>query len=803
MKIARFKYLLTFLVIFNLQSYAQDITQTIRGSVKDKVSQITLPGATVAVYIDSSLIKGAATDIGGYFRIEDIPLGRYTIVASFLGYRQIVIPNVIVNTGKEVIIPLEMEESVVTMQEVVVAATPGKGAALNEMSTVSARTFSVEETERYAGSRADPARMASNFAGVQGADDSRNDIVVRGNTPMGLLWRLEGVNIPNPNHFDIPGSTGGPVSILNNKVLATSDFITGAFPAEYGNSIAGVFDLRMRNGNDEKHEFTGQFGFLGTELTAEGPISKKNRSSYLATYRYSTLSMFSALGIDIGTTAIPVYQDLSFKVNFPIKNNSNISLFGIGGKSDIDIIVSDQVMPERDIYGDKDRDQYFGTSMGVIGINYSMAINTTTFARVTISASNAEQQAYHELVFRHIELQPDSVFVIDSLVPKLGYSFKQSKISASVYVNKKLNRKHTIKAGFFDEQYRFNFLDSNYNETTYQFEDRWNHIGTAYLIQPYLQWKYRISDDITINAGLHSQYFTLNKSYSPAEPRLGIEWKLRHRQVLSFGFGMHSQLPPTYTYFYHFPASQTAHNTEMGFINSNHYVLSYDNSLSNNLRIKTEVYYQQLYNVPVESSRSSSFSLLNQGSGFNRFFPDTLANTGTGENYGIELTLEKFFSRTYFFMLTASLYESKYKGSDGVERDTDFGGNYAVNLLSSKKFRFGKKKNTVLGLGCKITSAGGKRYAPVDTLATEIAGEIIYVDSLRNSLQFRDYFRADIKINFKANTKKFTHEIGLDLVNILKNKNVLKLTYISGVNNPVREEYQLGFMPVFYYKVDF
>lgn len=272
MKRAALLLIAVVLVAFGAQS--QELTQTIRGTVLDMDSRMPLIGATVAIYKDSTLLAGSSADVNGAYRIESVPIGRYTLVASFLGYTEIVRPDIIVNSGKEVVVPLKMEESVVKMKEVQVTASRNLGEAMNEMATVSARTFSVEETERYAGSRGDPARMASNFAGVQGADDSRNDIVVRGNSPLGILYRLEGIDIPNPNHFAIAGSSGGPISVLNNKVMGNSDFFTGAFPAEFGNSIAGVFDIQLRNGNNEQHEFTGQFGLFGTEITAEGPLKK-------------------------------------------------------------------------------------------------------------------------------------------------------------------------------------------------------------------------------------------------------------------------------------------------------------------------------------------------------------------------------------------------------------------------------------------------------------------------------------------------------------------------------------------------
>ena len=298
---------------------AQDIKSNIRGTIVDKDTRIPLIGVNVILISDTTQLVGTTTDLDGNFELNDLVVGRHALKLTYLGYQERVLNNIILNSGKETILNLDLEESAVQMEALEIRASRN-GEALNEMATVSARAFDVAETDRYAGSRGEPARMASNFAGVQGADDSRNDIVIRGNSPSGLLWRLEGIEIPNPNHFSIAGTAGGPVSIINNKNLANSDFFTGAFPAEYGNGIAGVFDLKLRNGNNQKHELSAQLGFLGLEAFAEGPLGKKSGSSYLLTYRYSTVAIFSALGIDIGTDAAPAYQDASLRFNFPLKN---------------------------------------------------------------------------------------------------------------------------------------------------------------------------------------------------------------------------------------------------------------------------------------------------------------------------------------------------------------------------------------------------------------------------------------------------------------------------------------------------
>lgn len=791
--------LLMLLLLVPAALFSQTV-QTIRGSIVDKESKAPLPGVSVRVYKDSTLVSGASSDMDGNYRLANIAVGRYTVRAGTLGYQPVEQKNIIVNSGKEMILNLEMEESATKMNEVVIEGNTKEG-TINEMTSVSARSFSIDETNRYAGSRGDPARMASNFAGVQGADDSRNDIVVRGNSPMGVLWRLEGVDIPNPNHFAIEGTTGGPVSILNNKVLDNSDFLTGAFPAEYGNSIAGAFDLRMRNGNNEKHEFTGQFGILGTEISAEGPFSKKSRASFLVNYRYSTLKVFESAHIPIGTGAVPNYQDGAFKLNFPLKKGGNLSWFGVGGASKIDIIVSKYTEPSDELYGEDQRDQYFRTGMGVSGLVYSKSINTNTYFRAVLAGSHRYSNAHHNLVYR------DTTFAVDSIVPKMGYSNTEDQISFNFFFNRKFGSRHTIKFGMFSTDYHNILEDSIHNEQTFLFYNRQDYEGSAMLFQPYVQWKFKATENLVFNLGVHGQYFTLNGSTS-VEPRAGMKWTFAEKQTLSAGVGMHSQMLPAYIYYTHLPSNTkpyVLHNKNLDFMRSNHFILSYDFAIASDLRVKVETYYQMLYDVPVEK-KISSFSVLNQGSGFSRFFPDTLVNKGTGTNYGVELTVEKFFSKSYFFLFTASLFDARYKGSDGIERNTDFNTKYALNGLIGREFKFNEKQS--LQLGAKITAAGKRWYTPVDTVASRLASEAVFVDTLRNTLQFNtSYFRVDLKVSWKLNGKKATHTIGLDLVNVTNRKNILGLTYspdpLHPENNPVVEQYQLGFLPIFYYSIDF
>ncbi len=809
----KLQLLLTFLV-FNGLIFAQLPTQTVRGSVFDSETNYPLSGAKLLIEVDGQKYMAAST-VDGTFNITKVPVGKHQLVASagFYDSRTLTIE---VTSGRELVLQIPLQEKVSQQKDVRVVGRK-QGEVLNEMAVLSAQQFSVEETNRYPGSRMDPARMASNFAGVNGADDSRNDIVVRGNSPLGVIYRVEGIDIPNPNHFAISGTSGGPVSLLNNKILGNSDFFMSAFPAEYGNSLSGVFDLKLRNGNNNQHEFTGQFGLLGTEFLAEGPLSKNSKSSYLVMGRYSTLTIFQKLNINLGTDAIPKYYDGAFKFNWVLKNGGQLALFGMGGSSDIAIKISDFKEYTEDLYGEGDRDQYFGTSMVTSGLNYKKSINEKTFISSTLAYSQENQRTRHEYLKGRKMNPQDSTISYDEKYYMMGYGFQVQKISGYTAVNHKFNKQHLIKAGLSFDLISMDFKDSclyNLDSAALGFETRWNYQGMAAIIQPFVQWKWRVSDNMDVTAGIHAQYFTLTNSISPFEPRVGWKYRMDNGQAIFAGGGMHSMIQPYYTYAYKVlpGVSNPNSNINMDFSRSAHSGIGYEKSFNKGFNIKTEAYYQYLYNIPVTVA-PSSFSMINVGSGFSRLFMDQLQNTGDGYNYGLELTVQKYFDKSFFFLFSGTVYDSKYRGSDLILRNTSYNGNYVVNFLGGKEFKVGER--SVIGIGGKVTAAGGKRYGLVDIATTNSMKEIIFQDSMFNELQFRDYFRADLKISWRKNADRVTHEFGLDLVNILGTRNLLTLAYrppltpqdfIDDANNtflPYSEKTQLGFFPIFYYKIDF
>jgi hypothetical protein len=781
MKKYYFLLITTLLSFTTLAQTENSATTSIRGTVVDKQSQFPLPGATVFL-VNSSPAKGTSSDQDGNFRLEEVPVGRQTVQVVMLGYEPMVFTNILLNSGKELTLNVQLVESIATLNTVEISAQNNKAESLNKMSSVSTRTISIEEAQRYSGTLQDIARMAQNYAGVSGGSDDRNDIIIRGNSPTGVLWRLEGIDIPNPNHFSTLATTGGPISLINTNNLSNSDFTTSAFAAEYGNALSGVFDLKLRSGNNDKREHMAQIGFNGFELGAEGPFKKGKQASYMINARYSFLGIMTKLGINFGTgAAVPEYQDMTFKLDLPTKKAGRFTIFGIGGTSFIDFKAEDS--GDNNLYSNGRQNQQFNSSTGIVGMTHTYFFNEKTYGKLVIAATTGGTKGW-----------TDTLDVTNNSTRIFGITQRQNNGKAHYFVNSKLNSKHTIKLGAMYDYYIFDVEDSVRYEGNYFFKEM-DFKGETSLARGYAEWQYRPTEKLTINSGVYSQYFLYNER-STIEPRVGARYKLTDKQSLNFGTGLHSQLQPITIYFNREEDANglpIAKNKNLDFNKAAHFVLGHDYQLTKNLRLKTEVYYQYLYKIAVDND-SSSFSVLNVGADFVIPNNGNLVNKGTGNNYGLEITLERFLDKGFYFLLTSSLFQSTYVASDGKERNTAFNGNYVFNLLTGKEWKVGK--SNAITVDFKTTYAGGRWYSPI--LLDESIAQHKEVRDLGNAFseQYKPYFRADFKIGFRMNRKGFAQAFYFDIRNVTNNQNVF-IQNFNNRSNEINTTYQTGFFPIF------
>ena len=781
-------WLLILFMITPLAAQGQSQTQTITGYIYDEASGAPLPGAIISV-TDQVPAKGTASDSAGKFKIAGVSIGRHSFRITYISFEDKALSDVEVTAGKEVNLNIGMQEQVKKLKEVTVAysRSQDKNNTINDMAMVSARSFNVDETKRYAGANGDPSRMAANFAGVSAGDDSRNDIVVRGNSPNGMLWQIDGLASPNPNHFGALNSTGGPISMLNNNNIDKSDFLTGAFPAQYGNAVAAVFDIRLREGNSDKQEYVAQVGFNGFEAGIEGPIGKDKQTSYLVNYRYSTLGIFNKLGIDLGVgSAVPIYQDLNYKIVSHPGKKTKISLFGIAGSSSVDFMGKDIDTTKADFYssGDPFQNQHDWYATTITGLSLDHQLSDRSSMRLVAGYCTTLEG------YRADSLSHD----YDTTYPRASALFKTKKASLSWTYLHKFSAKDNIQTGASYEYTHFSLLNKEATGTD-PYKVYADQNGGTGLAKAYAQWKHRYTDRLSSVCGFDVLYMDLNSNSRAIEPRASLRYSINSRNAVSLGYGLHNQEQTIYTYFVQTPAAagSVLTNKDLGFTRSNHIVASYDLNVNRNMRVKVETYYQYLDRMPV-TSFPSSYSAVNEGISFDPPNQDSLVNKGTGRNFGLELTVEHFLTRGFYFLVTGSLFDSKYKGSDGVLRNTAYNTGYAANILGGKEFRIGRT-GSIIALNLKMSTIGGKYLTPLDLAASKLAQTEVYDDGLAYSVKQQPYFRIDFKISYKKEFRKSTMEFSIDLENLTDRQNIFNETY-NAKTNQIVYNYQQGFIPI-------
>lgn len=785
-------FLINIILIVNI-SFSQRYTQQIKGIVIDSDTRQPLWGANVLI-INSNPLKGSTTDEQGRFKIENVEIGRKSIKISYIGYEENVIPEILVGSGKEINLTIEIKEKIISAKEVVISAGRERTQPINAMAGVSSRVFSVDDASRYAGGLSDPSRMASAFAGVNAADDENNEIIIRGNSPRGILWKLEGVEIPNPNHFrDGEGASGGGVSILSNNMMSNSDFFTGAFPAEYGNASSGVFDIRLRTGNTNKREYSFQLGVVGAEASIEGPFVKGKQASYLINYRNAIFELINKLGIktsDNFNEIVPAFQDLSFNLNFPTKNAGNFSLFGLGGKSTAgQLAEKDSSLWEEK--GDRfEETEYHKT--GVLGItNLYRFRNNKSYIKTVFSVSGESNT-----------LENDSLNNNYSKIITHNEKFTYTSARLSTMFNHKFNSKNFIRTGLI---YSISGYDINMEGVDWNNNMQWrnwiNSSGNTSILQTYMQWQHRFTDKIELNSGLHFLHFALNNNYS-IEPRLGLKFNISALHSIQFGFGIHSKVESISNYMIEskdLAGNLYVPNKNLDFTKSTHYIVGYHYQINESMRFKAEIYYQYLYDVPVSSDSGSILSALN----FNEGIADIpLVNNGKGYNYGLELTLEKFLSNHYYFLFTSSLFDSKFKTMDGKWRNTYFNNSFVFNLLAGKDFVFGSNKNKTLSINAKLLCKGGNRFIPIDLQASNIKGYAVYIVNNAYNERIADYYRFDLGLKYRKDHKNFAWIISLDIQNVTSRQNLYG-QYYDAYAKKIAYSYHLGMLPILNFRIEF
>ncbi len=770
-----------FAISYGFAIFAQS-TQSLRGTVSDQVLQQPLAGATVTITPGN---KSAVADKDGNFRFTGIAVGLYHLVVSHAGYRELVLDNVAVNAGKETVLQLMMEASLHTETEVTVKASSRKNKPVNDMSLVSARAFTVEETQRYAAAVNDPLRMATAFPGVLAASDGGNEIIIRGNSPAGLLWRMEGLDIPNPNHFSSVISSGGGISILSAQLLANSDFLTSAFAPEYGNALSGVFDLHLRKGNNERREYTLEAGVLGLNAALEGPLSKSNKGSYLFNYRYSTLALLNAVGI-LGDNDGTRFQDLSYNILVPTRRWGTFSFFGFGGLS------GEKGKAENDPAKWEERSDRAPYKV-LANTAMSGITNTASLGR-DLQLKTAAGISYTRNAYNEDYLQDDL-----SITKQYKDDLRTRKLQLNAVLNYRASNHLALRAGVNADLIHFQYYQLAKEHDNDPLLERINSKGNTSTQQSFVQAQWRLSESFQVIGGLHYLHLSLN-GHAALEPRLAASWHASNRHSFSFGFGKHSQVQMPGVYFGQQEENGLKEliNEDLDFTRAKHWVVSWAYRLAPKMILKTEAYWQHLYHVPVGVTDSSTFSVLNMQGGY---ISEKLQNLGSGDNRGVEISLERYLLHNFYFTLSNSFYNSRYKARDGVERNTRFNGHHIHTLIGGKDFVSWLGTKT-FGINLKLIYAGGLCTTPIDLEASRSNGSTVYMESRAFSERLPDYFRADLRMSLKWNRRHFTSTLSLDIQNLINRLNTYDRFY-DAQKDGIVTVHQTGLIPVLNYRIEF
>lgn len=794
MKMTQRAGILPLLFIFTLffsvcQIQAQDFSQQVRGKVFDELTGKPLDKASLTLKVSNQELKAQSNE-KGEFRFSQVPIGRHTLRISQEGYSPYLISDLLISAGKESILEIGMKYSNYEMEDVEILQ---KSSRKDNVQQVSTRVFTVEESQRIAATYYDPARLAATYPGIAVSSDESNSLIIRGNSPNGVLWRLEGVDIVNPNHSSSTGTftdrltqSGGGTNILSNQLLTDSRIQTSAFDPQYGNALSGIFDMRLRKGNDEKTEFTVQPSLIGIDLAAEGPLSAEGDASFLVNYRYSTIGLFELMGIEVSPEKIN-YQDLAFNLSLPTQKAGNFTVFGMGGLSS-NIFEA----PRVDSLIEEGRDRFdvdFYSNMGAVGMTHSLLIGTNTLWKSVIAASAIESEKIENFVRTPDELMPSAFDEI-----------KQSKLSFRSSLSHRFKNSFSLEEGFNLTRIGYTMLSQQTSLETIGA----NPItlaqasGNSWLLQPFVASTFSPNPRLSMKFGLHGMYFSLNGDKS-VEPRASIIYQLAQNSKLTAAYGLHSQLQLFGTYFSEFEGQFP--NQDIGFTKAHHAVLSFTQTLGQGLSLTVEPYFQKLFNVPISQNPNSTFSAINL---FEGYVIDSLVNEGTGRNYGIELSIDQDLKNGYYYMLNTSLYESKYTGADGIERDTRFNGNYILNAVGGKEFeRISKKGDKkMFGINISIAYQGGFRGSKIDLVASDLAKRTVFITTDPFTERFPNYFRTDLRFSFKKDKTGFTRTFAIDLLNLTNRPNVSFQRY-DIVSKEVVNKIGLGLIPLMSYRLEF
>lgn len=757
--------------------------QSIRGRVRDADSGQPLAGALVELERDSATAFTTTTDSLGTFGLDGLRAGLYRCRVSAAAHETRLLPELDLAAGKERVLDFALRTMPTALPEVaIVSEAPGNRIS----SPLSEIPLSREQTLRFPATFFDPARLAQAYPGVANNDDQANGLSIRGNSPAAMRWRLEGVDIVNPNHLpnagtfgDRPVPSAGGVLLFSAQLLDNSALLTGAFPAGYGDALGGIMDIGLRRGNNRNYEFTAQAGLLGLDVAAEGPIWGRGKNSFLVNYRYSTVGLLSDMGISFGDERIH-FQDLSFKFSFSCKKGAQWSLFGLAGQSEN---IFDHKTDSTAIKAYKDFfDINFDSRTLLGGLSGWLPLGRKT--SLDLSFVGSGQRNARSSSGAGLTENDES---------------EERRAGLRATLSHRLNTQNRLLLGFSLQAIGYRATATRNADSIYQ--------GDVVLLQaqPFALWEWSSRSGHTLlRAGLHGNILeaqaadsvSLDKTAS-LEPRLSLGQRFGEHQRLVLAYSLLSQASPLWTYAGYLPGetdfARKYPNAALGLARAHHLGLRYSWQPGERWVFRSELFYQWLYRVPVLPSRHT-WSLINEEEALTL---EQLQATGTGENKGLELSAERYLRDGWFLLGALTLLDSRYRGSDEVWREARWDLGHILNLTAGREWVRERRGERVraFGFNGRLVWHGGQRAMPVDVAASTAAQTTVFDDSRGFTIRLPDFFRLDGRVYWRRSVgNRRNSTFAMEFQNLTLQQNAA-YQYFDPFTERVEKKYQLGLVP--------
>ena len=753
-----FKPLFPLLLLISVQISSQ--SSTIKGKVSDATNNESIPFANI--YIEETK-SGVATDLEGNYQIKNLNPGLYTLTCSFVGYESKSIAEIIVNPNKPTIIDIQLISSSTSLEEVIIKASPFQK---SEESPVSKRSINATEIYRNPGGNRDISKVIQSLPGVASTVSFRNDIIIRGGAPNENRFYLDGIEVPNINHFATQGSSGGPVGMINVNFIREVDLYSGAFPANRGNTLSSVMEFKQMDGNPDRIAKTLTIGSSDFGVTLDGPISEK--TSFIFSARRSYLQfLFKAIGLPF----LPTYNDFQFKTKTKINDKNQVTIIGLGAIDDFELNTGinekydGQTSLSSEDSSEIERNDYI---LGYLPVttqwNYAVGANWTHF----------KENSFQNFVFSRNHLNNRSVKYQNNIENKTNL--------IQDYLSQEIENKFRFENTYRKNGWKINFgtgiEDATYTNKTFQkiiyqgdidtidVDSKINFIKTSLFGQIS---KKAFNNKLIASFGIRTDQNNYSKDMSnplkQLSPRLSLAYGLNDKTSINFNVGKYFQLPAyTVMGYRDYNDNLVNRNSGLTYINNKHIVLGIETNPGNFSKITLEGFFKKYNNYPF--LLGDSISLANLGGNFGVIGNEPVSSSSEGRSYGVEFLAQKKLNKSFYGIIAYTWVRSEFKDKNDNFIPSSWDNQHIISMTGGVKL----KKNWEIGM--RFRYSGGSPFTPYDFNTSSLRSiwdinsfGVLDYNNL-NSQRLKPNHGLDLRIDKKWYWKKVTLNLYLDIQNL-------------------------------------